>query len=70
MGGDAAHRPGRVAVAVGAGFVSIPGPSVPKRLPFQDGEHAGVGGVVALHRLGLRSHEVEAGTAVVGIRRT
>ena len=68
MGGNPVHGPGRVAVAVGAGFVSSPGLTVPYFLSFKNGEHAGVGGVIALHRLGLRSHEVEAGVAVVGLR--
>ena len=60
-GGRAAHRGPRAAVAVRAGPPGLAVGTGPRGLALADPEHAGVRGVVALHRACRRGHRVEAG---------
>ena len=66
-GRDALHAGARIVVAVGAGLVRGAGLAFPQRFAVEHPEHAGIGGVVVLHRLGLRRHEAVAGAAL-GLR--
>src|SRR5437899_60845 len=52
-GGDAFHGLRRIAVAVRAGLANRPGLLLPQRLAVEDEQHAGIRGVVVLHRARL-----------------
>src|SRR5450631_366803 len=72
--GDALHACLRIAVTVGAGFAGGAAGLGPERYTLLHPEHAGIGGVVILHRPGLRRHERGAGTArvlrdIIGVQR-
>ncbi len=66
---DALHAGRRILMTVGAGLVGTAGLRAPERFAIEHRQHAGIGGVVLLHRLRLAAHEVEAGAAAVGILR-
>src|SRR5437762_6067686 len=65
--GHAFHACAGIIVAIGAGLVGGTQLALPKRLAVEHPEHAGVGGILVLHRAGVRLHEVVAG-ATVGLR--
>ena len=64
MRGDALHAGARIVVAIGAGLVRGAGLAVPQLLAVEHPQHAGIGGVVVLHRPGFRRHEAVAGAAL------
>ena len=62
---DPLHALARIAVAVGAGLAGAAELLVPERFAVEHEQHAGIGGVVVLHRLAVRPHEGIAGSALV-----
>ena len=60
---DTLHAGARFVMAVGAGLVRGALLAFPQRFAIEYPEHAGIGGIVVLHRLGVRRHEAVAGTA-------
>src|SRR5260370_13043900 len=63
-GSDALHGRAGLAVAVGAGLVGGAYLALPQRIAVEHPEHAGIGGVVLLHRLGVRGQEAVCGGAL------
>src|SRR6185312_980912 len=61
----ALHALPPVAMAVGAGLLGVTGLLVPERFAVEHEQHAGIGGVVVLHRAGIRPHEGIAGAALL-----
>src|ERR1700721_1565781 len=61
---DAFHAGAGVAMTVGAGLARRACLAVPQRFAIERAQHAGIGGVVVLHRLGVRSHKGVAGPAL------
>jgi hypothetical protein len=65
--GHAAHAVGRLAMATGTRLGARLAGMLPQGLALLDPQQAGVERVVALHGLGGRAHEVEAGAPGVGL---
>ena len=57
----------RVAVAIGTCLVGRSGLALPQRFAVEHPEHAGIGGVIILHCLGVGTHECVTGAAL-GLR--
>ena len=62
---DALHAGLGVAVAVGAGFAGAAGLGAPQRLAVEHRQHAGIAGVVVLHRLVVAAHVLVGRAALV-----
>ena len=63
-GRDALHAGARVIVAIGTGLGRRADLVLPQRLAVEHPQHAGIGGIVVLHRLGVRRHEAETGASL------
>src|SRR5439155_1674588 len=61
--GHARHARAGLAVTLGARTAGVAGLLVPQRFALEHPEHAGIRGVVVLHRARLTAHEVVAGAA-------
>src|ERR1700687_2377567 len=62
-GRDAFHAGARVVMTIGAGLTRRSSFAFPHRLAVEHPQHAGIGSIVVLHRLCIRRHEAEAGSA-------
>ena len=60
----ALHAAARVTVAIGAGLARCACLAIPQRFAVEHPQHAGIGRVVILHRLGIGRHERVTGPAL------
>src|SRR5215472_2576109 len=63
--GDALHALCRIIVAVRTGAVGGARLAVPQRLAVEHRQHAGIGSIVVLHRLGLAAHVGVGGPTIL-----